>query len=305
VPIAPQFEARARRRPKPLAQVKLEQELEIRRRDEDAAFCRRFAARKVLLSTVLRRCACFWRLKRCAQGPVTHGPCVTYAFDALLLRLHRCRVSGHIRCAVQVPLLCSHTTDGLWMAREQQRAASAPAQRARSAAAARAAHALPFARGGPPAFADTDAARCLARSARAAAILDAEAAALQHGITAPAHVQVARKQPGTGDLARAIERLEARERQAHEWLQAVAVTQLRTAAVAAARLDVARAAARAEARRPFSGSYEENIIGALLYAACAASLAISQGLEITVWPSLALDAPEASVSSARKVCFVQ
>ena len=49
VPRAPGAERRARNKPKPLQQVKCEQELEISRREDEAAFTRRFALRKVSL----------------------------------------------------------------------------------------------------------------------------------------------------------------------------------------------------------------------------------------------------------------
>ena len=49
IPLAPQMEARAAARAKPIVQVKLEQELELRRREDEAAFTRRFAAKPVRL----------------------------------------------------------------------------------------------------------------------------------------------------------------------------------------------------------------------------------------------------------------
>jgi hypothetical protein len=48
-PIEPKFEAREMERPKKLSQVKLEQDLELARREQEGAYALRFAARKVCL----------------------------------------------------------------------------------------------------------------------------------------------------------------------------------------------------------------------------------------------------------------
>lgn len=48
MPVAPELQIRAQNRPKPIQQVKLEQSLEVERREGEAAYARRFAACKVL-----------------------------------------------------------------------------------------------------------------------------------------------------------------------------------------------------------------------------------------------------------------
>ena len=68
VPCAPRMEARAAALAKPIVQVKLEQELELRRREDEAAFTRRFVAKPVRVR--LQAClAVDWR--------VADGACVT------------------------------------------------------------------------------------------------------------------------------------------------------------------------------------------------------------------------------------
>lgn len=78
------FERRAHSRPKPIAQVKLEQDLEMKRREEEAEHAKRFVANEVSMCT-------------CTESARPANVCI----------------SNHIR-SVQVPLTSSKKSDGLY-----------------------------------------------------------------------------------------------------------------------------------------------------------------------------------------------
>ena len=197
-------------------------------------------------------------------------------------------------------MLSSHLTDGLWCTRQRKALDTAHQHHSQVAAAMDLAHAQPSRRGGPPSFAAADSARFHARQARADAILDAEAAALQRagsmlrqhiarpqdalalslgklvthdGSAQPPcqHNSVAFDSSGVAtqqhavNIAKRLARLEAREMEAERWLQESSIQRLSATRHAMASAAEAEERWLQAASAVFEGTYEENILGAAAF----------------------------------------
>jgi hypothetical protein len=129
VPRAPGIQRRALLRPKPLSQVNAEQELELHRREHEAAFTRRFAQRKARFAARLWRvcCAgCLWRTQDalctffciCLPGTRTTGMwdavrlpgCSACSACAWCTAYQASMSASALACVPDIPISAEHCT---------------------------------------------------------------------------------------------------------------------------------------------------------------------------------------------------
>lgn len=167
--------------------------------------------------------------------------------------------------------MCARQSAGAWLTQELRRTAATTQRQQQRAAHFAAMHAQPSGCGGPPSFADADAARFRQRSAAAAVQTDSEAAALlatphtEHSpVLCSRRLHTAERGWMHPKPAPDIHAKQRRAWMQHDW-EAARMQQMLAAGHEAALLDRAagheqRAAfARAVAGAVFNGSVQENI----------------------------------------------